>query len=123
MATKSSKPAENIKDEVTDTASIEESKAVEPKSKASAKASKAPTGKTWAYIGPTIPRTRLVENAIITGTRAGVEDYLADELEKYPEAKNLIVEIGSLAEGRVKVKSPGNYLGKLYADIVSKNKT
>jgi hypothetical protein len=74
---------------------------------------------SWVYIGPTIPRTPMTENTIISGSRAAVENYFKAPLEAYPAAKRLIVSLEELAESRAKIKTPGNILSKTYADLVS----
>lgn len=74
---------------------------------------------TFAYIGPTLPNGRLKENSLFRGTRADVNAYLADVLERYPQAAHLIVPTSRLAAFSVKVKTPGNIAHKYYNDIVS----
>lgn len=77
------------------------------------------SGELFAYIGPTLPRGQLKENAIFRGTLPDIKKYLSDVLEEYPQAVRLIVPVDRLAEFSVKVKSPGNLAHKYYSDIVS----
>lgn len=74
---------------------------------------------TFAYVGPTLPNGRLKENSLFRGTRADVNAYLADVLERYQQAAHLIVPTSRLAAFSVKVKTPGNIAHKYYNDIVS----
>ena len=72
----------------------------------------------FIYIGPTT-RTGLIENTIFSGSRKGIAEHLKDTLEKIPQVKLLIVEIGSLAECKAKVKKTGTILNKHYNDVLS----
>lgn len=74
---------------------------------------------TFVYVGPSIPRGRLKENAVFRGTLADVLAYLADVVEKYPQIPRLIVPTSKLAAFSVKVKTPGNIAHKYYSDIAS----
>ena len=60
-----------------------------------------------------------VENTIFSGSREGIEEHLKDTLEKIPQVKLLIVETGSLAECKAKVKKTGTILNKYYNDVLS----
>lgn len=73
----------------------------------------------FAYVGPTLPRGRLKENAIFRGKIKDVLNYLADVLEDYPQVAKLIVPTHKLAVYSAKVKTPGNVAHKYYSDIVS----
>ncbi|MEG0778821.1 MAG: hypothetical protein RSG55_08240 [Oscillospiraceae bacterium] len=77
---------------------------------------------TYIYIGPTIPRTTLVENSIVYGTREQVEKHFASGLSKVPDARALIVLSEMLSGGRLEVNSPESYFHALYAEIASKSK-
>ncbi len=74
---------------------------------------------TFVYVGPSIPRGRLKENAVFRGTRSDVLEYLADVVEQYPQIPRLIVPTNRLAAFSVKVKTPGNIANKYYSDIAS----
>lgn len=76
------------------------------------------TGETFIYIGPTT-RTGLIENTIVKGTRAAVEEYLKDVIEETPQIKMLIVPTESLAKNRAKVRQEGTLLNKYYNDVLS----
>jgi hypothetical protein len=78
--------------------------------------------KQFVYIGPSVPRGKLMKNAIFTGTREEIEKYLADVLEKYPKIKNLIVPVEELAESREKVSKPGNAINRYYVELASEFK-
>ena len=73
----------------------------------------------FVYVGPTLPRGRLKENAIFRGTLDDIKAYLADVLEEYPQIGQLIVPACRLGSFSVKVKTPGNLAHKYYTDIVS----
>lgn len=72
----------------------------------------------FIYIGPTT-KTGLVENAIFTGTREGVEEHLKDTIDKIPQVRLLIVTTDSLAVNKAKVKKAGTLLNKYYNDVLS----
>ena len=72
----------------------------------------------FIYIGPTT-KTGLVENAIFTGTREGVEEHLKDTIDKIPQVRLLIVTTDSLAVNKAKVKKTGTLLNKYYNDVLS----
>lgn len=78
--------------------------------------------KQFVYIGPSIPRGKLMKNAIFTGTRKEIEIYLADVLEKYPKIKSLIVPIEELAESREKASKPGNAINRYCVELASEFK-
>ena len=73
----------------------------------------------FVYIGPSIPRGRLKENAVFNGTFGDVIAYLADVVADYPLVEKLIVPADKLAAYSVKAKTPGNIIHKYYSDIVS----
>ena len=73
----------------------------------------------FVYIGPSIPRGRLKENAVFNGTFGDVVAYLADVVADYPLVEKLIVPADKLAAYSVKAKTPGNIIHKYYSDIVS----
>lgn len=72
----------------------------------------------FIYIGPTT-KTGLVENAIFTGTREGVEEHLKDTIDKIPQVRLLIVTTDSLAVNKAKVRKTGTLLNKYYNDVLS----
>lgn len=78
--------------------------------------------KQYVYIGPSVPRGKLLKNAIFTGNREEIEKYLADVLEKYPKIKNLIVPIEELARSREQVSKTGNALNRCYVELASEFK-
>jgi hypothetical protein len=72
----------------------------------------------FIYIGPSLD-TGLKENAVFTGTRESVETYLKASIEKYPQARLLLVTTESLTKSKHKVRTAGTILNKYYNDIVS----
>ncbi len=76
---------------------------------------------SFVYIGPTL-NTGVKENSIYTGTREQVEEYLKPTIEKYPQAKMLLVTTESLGTSKAKIKQTGTLLNKYYNDIVSLSK-
>lgn len=73
----------------------------------------------FAYIGPSLPRGLLKENAVFRGKIKDVLNYLVDALEEYPQVEKLIVPTHKLAEYSAKARTPGNVVHKYYNDIVS----
>lgn len=62
------------------------------------------------YIGPTI--MGVIQNGtVFRGTKAeALSSVSSDVIEKYPLIASLIVSDSTLAEDRIKVKTPGNWL-------------
>lgn len=75
--------------------------------------------KCFVYIGPTLPNGRLKGNAIFSGSREEVTAHLAGVLEDYPLVNDLIIPVEELAEQRVKVSTPGNYINKCFKDVIA----
>ncbi len=73
----------------------------------------------YAYAGPTIRSTPLKENAVFRGSLEDVLDYLSDELEKFPEAMELIVPVNQLAQYKQKKEKRGNVVYNKYKAIAS----
>lgn len=78
--------------------------------------------KQYVYIGPSVPRGKLLKNAIFAGSREEIEKYLADVLEKYPKVKTLIVPIEELAISREQVSKTGNAINRYYVELASEFK-
>lgn len=74
---------------------------------------------TFVYVGPSIPRGKLKENALFRGSWSDVLKYLAEPIEQYPQIPQLIVPTSRLAVFSAKVKTPGNIAHKYYNDILS----
>ena len=70
------------------------------------------------YLGPSI-RGVIQTATIYEGTRAEVEEFLAGPIERYPKIKRLLVSGETLAEDRIKVKTPGNGLYAAYMKLVA----
>lgn len=75
----------------------------------------------FAYIGPSI-RGVIQRNTIYTGTRAEVEESLADQIRRFPRIKKLLVGGSTLAADRVKIVTPGNYLYEEHRRLVAELK-
>ncbi len=75
----------------------------------------------FVYLGPSI-RGVIQTATIYEGTRAEVEEFLAGPIERYPKIKRLLVSGETLAEDRIKVKTPGNGLYAAYMKIVAELK-
>lgn len=73
---------------------------------------------SFIYIGPTT-RTGLAENTVFAGSRASIEEYLKDTLERIPQVKMLIVTTKSLAVNKAKARKTGTLLNKYYNDVLS----
>ena len=63
----------------------------------------------FVYLGPSI-RGVIQTATIYEGTKAEVEEFLAGPIERYPRIKRLLVSGETIAEDRIKVKTPGNGL-------------
>ena len=70
----------------------------------------------FVYLGPSI-RGVIQTATIYTGSRAEVEEFLAGPIERYPKIKRLLVSGETLAEDRIKVKTPGNGLYVAYKKL------
>lgn len=75
--------------------------------------------KTFAYIGPSLPKGRLKTNTILSGTYAEITEYYKDEITLYPSVARLIIPVTRLAESRERVQTSGNLLHKNYQDIAA----
>lgn len=72
----------------------------------------------YVYIGPSLPGAKLMNNAVISGTRKGISEYYKDVIEKYPNVDKLIVPVDKLSESRAKISAGGNVLSKYYNDLL-----
>ena len=70
----------------------------------------------FVYLGPSI-RGVIQTATIYTGSRDEVEEFLAGPIERYPLIKRLLISGDSLAEDRIKVKTPGNGLYVAYMKL------
>lgn len=73
----------------------------------------------FVYIGPSLPNGALKENTVLEGSFSEVLDFLSEQVEDYPQIKQLIVPVNRLAEYAAKVKRGGNIVSRYYKDIVS----
>lgn len=99
-------------------------KDTKPKEKAETpKKAEAPKKETgfFVYLGPSI-RGVIQTATIFNGTRKEVEEFLAGPIERYPRIKRLLVSGDTLAEDRIKVKTPGNGLYVAYGKLVDELK-
>lgn len=61
------------------------------------------------YLGPTI--TRVIRNGkMFTGNKEAVLNELKDVTVKYPLVAEMVISCETLAEDRIKIKTPGNLL-------------
>lgn len=74
---------------------------------------------TYIYIGPTIRAGELKSNAMFTGTREEIKEYLKEILEAIPQAERLLIPLRNLAESKSKVGQKGTLLNRFYNEIVS----
>jgi hypothetical protein len=81
------------------------------------KAAKDNEGRRFVYVGPSLPGGGLKGNTILRGTRAEVEDYLAESLELFPQAAKLIVPVAKLAETKAKLQKSDNIVRKHFDDL------
>lgn len=73
----------------------------------------------YMYIGPTIRAGELKSNAMLTGTREEIKEYLKEILEAIPQVERLLIPLRNLAECKNKVGEKGTLLNKFYNEIVS----
>jgi len=70
----------------------------------------------FVYLGPSI-RGVIQTATVFPGPRDAVEEFLAGPIERYPRIKRLLVSGDTLAEDRIKVKTPGNGLYVAYTKL------
>lgn len=75
----------------------------------------------FVYLGPSI-RGVIQTATIYEGTKAEVEEFLAGPIERYPRIKRLLVSGETIAEDRIKVKTPGNGLYVSYMKLADELK-
>jgi hypothetical protein len=73
-----------------------------------------------AYVGPSIPMSRLRKGMILTGTEDEIKKFLDGLIDKYPEIPYLLVDVDRLADAQEKVQKKGNILHKYYQDMLAK---
>ncbi|HWP51639.1 MAG TPA: hypothetical protein VN626_08080 [Clostridia bacterium] len=79
------------------------------------------TGGFCVYLGPSI-RGIIQSGSIFNGTKAQAADSLASAVEKYPLITSLIVTGETLAEDRIKIKTPDNLLYVNYNKLAAGQK-
>lgn len=72
------------------------------------------------YFGPSIPYGKLRTSMILEGTQEEIDEYLADVVDKYPEAARLLTTPENLAKAMDKVATKGNILHKYAQDMAAK---
>lgn len=72
------------------------------------------------YFGPSIPFGKLRTSMILEGTQEEIDEYLADVVDKYPEAARLLTTPENLAKAMDKVATKGNILHKYAQDMAAK---
>ena len=75
----------------------------------------------FVYLGPSI-RGVIQTATLYEGTKAEVEEFLAGPIERYPRIKRLLVSGETIAEDRIKVKTPGNGLYVSYMKLADELK-
>ena len=75
----------------------------------------------FMYLGPTIQG--VIQNAsIYAGSRRDVEKILADQIEKFPRIRALLISGETIAEDRINVTKPGTRLYVEYHRLVNELK-
>lgn len=72
------------------------------------------------YFGPSIPFGKLRTSMILEGTQEEIDEYMADVVDKYPEAARLLTTPENLAKAMDKVATKGNILHKYAQDMAAK---
>lgn len=72
------------------------------------------------YFGPSIPFGKLRTSMILEGTQEEIDEYMADVVDKYPEAARLLTTPENLAKAMDKVDTKGNILHKYAQDMTAK---
>lgn len=72
------------------------------------------------YVGPSIPRSALRNNMVLSGTETEIKEFIEPLREPYPEIKFLLVPVHKLAEAQKKLCQKGNILAKYYSDMAAK---
>lgn len=75
------------------------------------------------YIGPSIPRSKLRNGQILSGTEAEIMEFVGELSERYAEIKYLLVEPKRLSEAQKQAQEEGNILHKYYQDMAAKART
>ncbi|MDO5784724.1 MAG: hypothetical protein Q4P20_06645 [Eubacteriales bacterium] len=75
------------------------------------------------YIGPSIPRSKLRNGQILSGTEAEIMEFIGGMSEEYAEIKYLLVEPKKLSDAQAKTQEKGNILHKYYQDMAAKART
>lgn len=81
----------------------------------------ADSGSFCVYLGPSILGV-IQRGTIYNGSKAATIASLSRVIEKYPLVKDLIVSDKTLAEDRIRVKTPGNLLYVNYHTLASGKK-
>ena len=76
------------------------------------------TNEYYVYIGPSL-RGVIQKGAIYTGTRAEVEEFLADAITRFPRIRKLLVSGETLAVDRIEVQTPGTRLYNEYRKLAA----
>lgn len=85
-------------------------------SKAATQKSKAAV-ETYIYVGPTLPDGSLRKNQTLRDTRDAVLAHLAAPLATYPQAKQLLVPLGSLAKEKRRIEAGDNAAAQAYGAL------
>ena len=99
-----------------------EQKKIETKTK-TAEPSKQDKEIKLVYIGPSIPRSKLRNAQILSGTESEIMSFIGEMSERYAEIKYLLVSPENLSEAQKKAQEEGNILHKYYQDMAAKART
>lgn len=75
----------------------------------------------FVYLGPNV-RGVVQNGAIYEGSRNEVEAFLFSAIERFPQIRIMLISSETLAEDRIKIKTPGNYLYEEYRKFVAELK-
>lgn len=92
-----------------------------PPKKNEGKKAVANSGSFCVYLGPSIMGV-IQRGTIYNGSKKATLSALSDVIEKFPLVKSLIVSDKTLADDRIKVKTPGNLLYVNYHKLISGEK-
>lgn len=70
------------------------------------------------YVGPTI-RGVVQQDTVLSGAKSDVLERLKYAVSAHPIIAQLVLESGTIADGRNKLKTPGNALYAAYRRLVS----
>ena len=72
----------------------------------------------YVYLGPSI-RGVIQKGTIYTGTRAEVEAFLENAINRFPRIRNLLISGETIATDRIEVQTPGTRLYNEYRKLAA----